>query len=96
MRTTLTATLLLALAMPTAYAATAQQNRMKDCNVEAKAKTLQGDPRKAFMSSCLKGETVGAAKTTPQERMKSCNKDAGTNSLKGDARKAFMSSCLKG
>ena len=95
MRTTLTAALLLILAVPTTYAATAQQNRMKDCNVEAKAKTLQGDTRNTFMSACLKGETA-AASTTPQQRMKSCNKDAGTKSLKGDARKAFMSSCLKG
>lgn len=32
---------------------TAQQQRMKDCNAEAKAKELKGDPRKAFMKSCL-------------------------------------------
>lgn len=32
---------------------TAQQQRMKDCNAEAKTKELKGDPRKAFMKSCL-------------------------------------------
>lgn len=32
---------------------TAQQLRMKNCNAEAKAKELKGDPRKAFMKSCL-------------------------------------------
>lgn len=32
---------------------TAQQLRMKDCNAEAKAKELKGDPRKVFMKSCL-------------------------------------------
>jgi hypothetical protein len=32
---------------------TAQQQRMKDCNAEAKTKALKGDPRKAFMKSCL-------------------------------------------
>lgn len=32
---------------------TAQQQRMKDCNAEAKAKELKGDPRKTFMKSCL-------------------------------------------
>lgn len=32
---------------------TAQQQRMKDCNAEAKAKEMKGDPRKAFMKSCL-------------------------------------------
>ena len=30
-----------------------QQQRMKDCNAEAKAKDMKGDPRKAFMKSCL-------------------------------------------
>lgn len=30
-----------------------QQERMKSCNAEAKAKTLKGDERKAFMSQCL-------------------------------------------
>ncbi|MEQ1590790.1 MAG: PsiF family protein [Thiobacillaceae bacterium] len=32
---------------------TAQQQRMKDCNAEAKSKEMKGDPRKAFMKSCL-------------------------------------------
>ena len=32
---------------------TAQQQRMKDCNAEAKSKELKGDPRKTFMKSCL-------------------------------------------
>ena len=32
-----------------------QQNKMKTCNVEAKAKELHGDERRAFMSTCLKG-----------------------------------------
>ena len=32
---------------------TKQQQRMKDCNAEAKAKELKGDPRKVFMKSCL-------------------------------------------
>ena len=96
MRITFTTALVLALSMPNAFAATAQQERMKSCNVEAKTKTLKGDERKSFMSTCLKGESATAAPMTPQERMKSCNKDAGAKSLKGDARKAFMSGCLKG
>ena len=33
-----------------------QQSRMKTCNAEAKAKSLKGDERKAFMSSCLKAK----------------------------------------
>ena len=32
---------------------TAQQQRMKDCNAEAKSKEMKGEPRKAFMKSCL-------------------------------------------
>jgi hypothetical protein len=32
-----------------------QQNRMRTCNEEAARRTLHGDERRAFMSSCLKG-----------------------------------------
>lgn len=32
-----------------------QQHKMKVCNVEAGKKSLKGDERRAFMSSCLKG-----------------------------------------
>jgi hypothetical protein len=75
------------------FAATAQQDKMKTCNADASAKTLKGDERKTFMSSCLKA--APAAVTPQQQRMKTCNADAGTQALKGDARKTFMSSCLK-
>ncbi|WP_278938589.1 PsiF family protein [Pseudomonas helleri] len=75
------------------FADTAQQNKMTTCNVDASAKALKGDERKAFMSNCLKA--APAAATTPQERMKNCNATATTQALKGDARKAFMSDCLK-
>lgn len=76
-----------------ALAATAQQEKMKTCNADASAKTLKGDDRKAFMSTCLKAAPAPAA--TQQEKMKTCNADASTQALKGDARKTFMSSCLK-
>ncbi len=42
-------------------APTPQQQRMKACNAEAKGKSLKGDERRSFMSSCLKGETAPAA-----------------------------------
>ncbi|MBC2654873.1 phosphate starvation-inducible protein PsiF [Pseudomonas sp. MSSRFD41] len=78
------------------FAATAQQNKMTTCNTEATAKSLKGDERKAFMSTCLKTAPAAAATpSTPQERMKSCNADATAKALKGDARKTFMSDCLK-
>jgi hypothetical protein len=67
-----------------------QQERMKACNAQAGDK--KGDERKAFMSSCLKGE---AMPMTQQEKMKKCNADASAKSLKGDDRKTFMSECLK-
>jgi hypothetical protein len=38
-----------------------QQEKMKACNADAKAKTLSGDARKSFMSSCLKGDGAAAA-----------------------------------
>ena len=31
-----------------------QQERMKECNMQAEEKKLKGDERKKFMSSCLK------------------------------------------
>jgi hypothetical protein len=82
---------------PVAVAATPQQQRMTDCNAEAKTKALAGDERKAFMKSCLSGkqEEAKSARTAQQEKMKTCNADAKTKALKGDARKAFMSDCLK-
>ena len=47
-------------AKPTASAAVPsgkarQQDKMKTCNADAKAKNLKGDERKKFMSTCLKG-----------------------------------------
>ncbi|MGE5319884.1 MAG: PsiF family protein [Hyphomicrobiaceae bacterium] len=78
-----------------AWAATAQQQRMKDCNAEASSKQMKGDARDAFMKSCLSGGTKSEAKATAQQqRMKDCNAEASSKQMKGDARKAFMKSCL--
>ena len=41
---------------PAAFAAGAQQNKMKTCNAEAGSKALKGDERKKFMSECLKAK----------------------------------------
>ncbi|MNO04441.1 Phosphate starvation-inducible protein PsiF precursor [compost metagenome] len=38
----------------TEKALTPQQQKMKDCNADAAKKSLKGDERKTFMSSCLK------------------------------------------
>jgi psiF repeat-containing protein len=61
--------LVLSLATASAFAADAgktlspQQQRMKDCNVQAKGK--HGDERRSFMSTCLKGGTSTAAAAKP-------------------------------
>ena len=79
----------------------AQQEKMKNCNKEAKEKALKGDEREAFMKKCLSGKatsapaTTTAAPPTQQEKMKTCNKEAKDKALKGDERKKFMSDCLK-
>jgi len=76
-------------------APTAQQEKMKTCNADPKAKTLKGDERKAFMSQCLSAAPAAAATPmTQQEKMKACNADTKAKTLKGDERKAFMSECL--
>ena len=109
MKTTLLVTLLCGLFTAGAVSAattaaapektlTPQQQRMSTCNHEAASKTLKGDERKTFMSSCLKGESAAAdgKKLTPQQqKMKDCNAQAATKTLKGDERKTFMSTCLK-
>lgn len=65
--------------------ATAQQNKMGECNKEAGDK--KGDERKAFMKTCL-----SAKPATQQDKMTACNKSA--EGKKGDERKAYMKECL--
>jgi hypothetical protein len=83
---------------PPPPAKNSQQQKMKDCNAEAKAEKLTGQARKDFMKSCLSSDPETAKKTltAQQEKMKKCNADATAKSLKGEARKKFMSTCLKG
>jgi hypothetical protein len=55
----------LALAASTSAFAGPQQEKMKGCNIEAKASALKGEERKAFMKKCLSKDYVlkaGAAK----------------------------------
>ncbi len=96
----------------TGKALTPQQEKMKTCNAEAKAKALAGADRKTFMKTCLSGSSATAAaapttaaaapaaeptaKQTQQEKMKTCSTDAKEKKLKGADRKAYMSTCLKG
>jgi hypothetical protein len=39
----------------TSKSGNSQQEKMKSCNAEASGKSLTGDDRKSFMSTCLKG-----------------------------------------
>lgn len=96
MKTLMTGAILAILVSTPALAENAQQGKMKECNVEAKAKNLAGDERKAFMKQCLSAakEETKSALTAQQEKMKTCNADAKTKALKGDERKAFMKECL--
>lgn len=84
--------LLMPIAFHPALAETAQQNKMKSCNVKAGSK--KGDERKAFMKECLSkdSEQGSAAQQAQREKMKTCNAEAGDK--KGDERKAFMKTCL--
>jgi hypothetical protein len=81
----------LLIAANPALSATAQQEKMKTCNADAKTQQLKGDERQQFMKTCLSGKQL----TPQQQRMSSCSKNAGSQSLTGDARKKFMSECLK-
>jgi hypothetical protein len=94
---------------PAAKPLTTQQQKMKDCNADAKTKALKGDDRKAFMKTCLSkdgGASMAAAapaaaaplspKAAQQQKMKDCNTEATSKTLKGADRKTFMSTCLKG
>jgi hypothetical protein len=79
-----------------AAAPSAQQSKMKTCNMDAKDK--KGDERKMFMKECLSAKPAAAepadGMSTQQNKMKTCNADAKTKALKGDERKAFMKTCL--
>jgi hypothetical protein len=72
-----------------------QQEKMKECAADAKAKGVTGADRKTFMSSCLSSKGMSQEDINKQQqKMKTCNADAKTKGLTGEDRKAFMKSCL--
>jgi hypothetical protein len=88
------ALLLLSLSV---QAQNSQQDKMKDCNAQAKTQSLSGDDRKSFMKTCLSSQPAADSKlNSQQQKMKQCNADAKTKGLSGADRKTFMSTCLKG
>jgi hypothetical protein len=77
----------------TAATMTPQQTRMGDCNKQAAGK--KGDERKAFMKTCLSGNSAMAAPAAPmtqQDKMKKCSGE--NKGKKGDEYKAAMKTCL--
>jgi hypothetical protein len=103
-RRTLSCTLVsitLLATFPHAAVAGPQQDRMRACNKEAKEKSLKGDERKSFMSSCLSSGKSEATRTADASddaaaRKKQCRAEASAKSLKGDERKTFMKQCWSG
>ncbi|WP_018412075.1 PsiF family protein [Methyloversatilis thermotolerans] len=85
-----------ALASPPLHA-TPQQERMRACNKEAKEKSLKGEERKAFMSSCLsagKADKADAGQTADlPSKASQCRDEAKEKALKGEERKAFIKAC---
>ena len=63
---------------------TAQQQKMTVCNQQAGDKSLKGDERKTFMSSCLKKDSKMDGMTPQQMKMKTCNAQAGDKMFKGE------------
>ena len=87
----------LALLSMSVQGQTAQQDKMKTCNAQAKTQSLSGDARKSFMKTCLSAQPAAEPKlNSQQQKMKQCNADAKTKGLTGADRKTFMSTCLKG
>lgn len=73
-----------------------QQEKMKQCNIEANARHLAGNERRQYMKVCLSAAgKPHKALNAQQQRMKFCNAQANVKGLKGAERKQFMSSCLK-
>jgi len=56
---------ILSLVVCNSYALTAQQEKMKTCNADAKTQGLKGDERKAFMKNCLSKKPAAATLATP-------------------------------
>lgn len=74
---------------------TAQQEKMKQCNVDAKGKS--GDERKDFMKECLSAKSAAAesGKGAQQNKMKTCSADFKASGKPTGERKDFMKECLK-
>jgi hypothetical protein len=71
---------------------TSAQDKASNCNDIANKRSLTGDDRKNFLSSCMQAQSPADMSQT--DKMKKCNEIAKNRSLKGQDRRDFMSSCL--
>lgn len=72
----------------------AQQEKMKGCNAEAKAKDMKGDARKEFMKGCLSGGgKADEAKPAPNAQCEEKAMGKNGKPLAGAAKATFMKKC---
>lgn len=97
MKTILIATVLATVAVlgATPASAATQQEKMKACSAEAKAKTLKGTDRRTFMSQCLSATPEEKqARVALKEKTRACTDEARAKALRGGERKQFVASCV--
>jgi hypothetical protein len=97
MKTILIAAALATAAMIAASPASAatQQEKMKSCSADAKAKSLKGTERRELMSQCLAASPEEKAQRLAQkEKTRACTDEAKSKALRGDERKQFVASCV--
>src|SRR5438309_139973 len=72
-----------------------EQQRLRACNTQAKAKGLSARERSRFITDCL-NDRKGERPLTPlQARNEACTKEADHRHLEGAERRGFMSDCNK-
>ena len=92
--------LLLACLVASSHAAAADgltpdQQRVRSCNTQAKAKGLEARERSRFITDCLNGRKGHRPLTPIQAKNEACTKEADGRRLEGAARRGFMSECVK-
>jgi len=74
---------------------TPEQQRLRSCNTQAKAKGLASRERSRFITDCLNGRHGKRPLTPLQARNEACTREADSRHLDGAARRGFMSDCNK-
>src|SRR2546423_13847041 len=74
---------------------TPEQQRLRSCNTQAKAKGLSARERSRFITDCLNGRKGERPLTPIQAKNEACTKEADGRGLQGAARRGFMSECTK-